>query len=116
MAYAKETDDPTPWYRGDSPFGGPLLPPGWLAARQATLLRRNFHFGPSIHARSVIRHLAPAFARGTYETHGTIRETYERQGNHYLILDAVTLDGDGVPVCSIEHHTIFAVREAEAGQ
>ena len=110
-AYADATSDPNPWYRGPSPFGGPLVPPGWLAARQAPLLRHNFRFGPSIHVRSVVRHVAPGLAGRSYETRGVIRATYERGGNHYLILDAETRDEQGRSVCLVEHHTIFAVRQ-----
>jgi acyl dehydratase len=111
-AYADDTDDPNPWYRGHSPFGGPLVPPGWLAARQAPLLRHNFRFGPSIHARSVIRHLAPAFAGRAYVTAGVIRETIERNGNWYLVLDAETRDDQDRLVYRVEHTTIYHVREA----
>jgi hypothetical protein len=109
-AYTDATSDPTPWYRGPSPFGGPLAPPGWLAARQAPLLRQGFRFGPSLHTRSIVRHLAPAFAGRAYETRGVIRETYERNGNHYLVLDADTRDDQGRIVYRVEHHTIFSVR------
>jgi len=110
-AYADGTDDPTPWYRGESPFGGPLVPPGWLAARQAPLLRHNFRFGPSIHARSVIRHLAPAFAGRSYVTAGVIREHFERNGNQYLLLDAETHDDEGRVVCRVLHTTIYHVKQ-----
>ena len=111
-AYAAATDDPCPWFRGPSPFGGPLVPPGWLAARQAPLLRQNFRFGPSIHTRSVIHQLAPAFAGHAYITTGVIRETFERNGNHYLVLDAQTRDAAGRTVCQVRHTSIFSVRRA----
>ena len=114
-AYADLTDDPNAWYRGPSPFGGPLVPPGWLALRQTPLLRANFRFsGPSIHVRSVIRHLAPAFAGRTYSTRGVIRETFARKGNHYLVLDAETRDDQDRAVCRVEHTWIWSVREAAA--
>lgn len=111
--YADSTDDPTPWYRGESPFGGALVPPGWLAARQASLLRHNFTFGPSIHARTIARHIAPAFAGRAYVTRGAIRETFERNGNHYLILDAETRDDQDRLVYRVEHWSIFSVRQAK---
>jgi acyl dehydratase len=113
--YADDTDDPNPWYRGDSPFGGPLVPPGWLAARQAPLIRHNFRFGPSIHVRSVIRHCAPAFAGRAYLTAGVIRDTYERNGNHYLVMDAETRDDQDRIVYRVEHTTVFSVRTTAAG-
>ncbi len=108
-AYADETDDPSPLYRDASVSGGPVLPPGVLAGRQARLLRINFSFGPSIHVASEIEHLAPARTGALYRTGGVIRETYERKGNHYLVLDALTTAG-GTPVMRVRHTTIFQVR------
>jgi hypothetical protein len=110
VRYADDTDDPNPWYRGPSPFGGALVPPGWLAARQAPLIRHNFRFGPSIHVRSVIRHCAPALAGRAYLTAGVIRETFERHGNHYLVMDAETRDDQDRIVYRVAHTTIFSVR------
>jgi hypothetical protein len=109
IAYAEETADPSLLWREDSPLGYPLLPPGMIANRQARLLRVNFTFGPSIHAASDIRHLAPTPANATYRTGGVIRETYERNGHHYLVLDALTT-ADGVPVARIRHTSIYKVR------
>lgn len=109
IAYAEETADPSPWWREDSPLGYPLLPPGMIANRQARLQRVNFTFGPSIHAASEIRHVAPAPATALYRTGGVIRETYERNGHHYLVLDALTT-ADGTPVARVRHTSIFKVR------
>ncbi len=108
-AYADETDDPSPWYRGPSPFGPALVPPGVLAGRQARLLRHNFSFGPSIHTASEIRHVAPAPAGAIYRTGGVIRTTFERNGHHYLVLEATTT-ADGRPVVWVRHTSIFRVR------
>lgn len=110
-AYADETADPQSWYRGPSPFGGALLPPGVIAGRQARLLRHNFAYGPSIHTASAITNLAPAPAAALYRTGGVIRETFERKGNHYLVLDALTT-ANGVPVARIRHTSIFQPRVA----
>jgi hypothetical protein len=109
IAYADETADPNPWWRENSPAGFPLLPPGMIANRQARLQRHNFSFGPSIHAASEIQHIALPPANATYRTGGVIRETYERNGHHYLVLDALTT-ADGTPVARIQHTSIYQVR------
>lgn len=108
-AYADETADPLPWWRQPSPLGVVLMPPGVIAGRQARLLRHNFSFGPSIHTASDILHLAVAPAAAVYRTGGAIRETFERNGHHYLVLDAVTT-ADGRPVARVRHTVIFQVR------
>lgn len=110
-AYAESTADPSLWYRKRSPLGPPVVPPGWLAARQAALQRANFSFGPSIHTRSVVQHHAPAPVGHVYTTGGTIRSTFERKGNHYLLLDAVTQDEAGRVVFVVQHTSIFSVRQ-----
>lgn len=109
--YAENTADPSEWWRAGSPLGGPVLPPGVLAARQAPLLRQNFSFGPSIHAASEIHHLAVAPAAAEYRTGGVIVETFERKGNQYLVLDAVST-ADGLPVARVRHTSIFQVRRS----
>lgn len=114
LAEAESSDDPCPWFRGPSPFGGPLVPPVWLAARQAPLLRANFRFGPSIHVATELEQLAPAFAGRAYVTAGVIRVTYERKGNHYLVTEAETRDDQERLVCRIRHTSIFQVRQADA--
>jgi acyl dehydratase len=60
-----------------------------------------------------MRHVAPPLAGQTFVTRGVIRQSYERKGNHYLVMDAETLDAAGQPVCRVEHTTIFAVRTAQ---
>jgi hypothetical protein len=110
--YAESTDDPNPWYRGPSPFGGALVPPGWLAARQAPLLRANFRFGPSIHVRSEVRHLAPAHSGNVFISGGVIRDAFERRGNYYLLLDAASWDQTDRVLCQVRHTTIYQVRPA----
>jgi hypothetical protein len=109
IAYADETADPHPWWRESTSAGFPLLPPGVIAGRQARLLRHNFTFGPSIHAASEIWHLALPPATATYRTGGVIRETYERNGHQYLVLDALTT-ANGEPVARVRHTSIYKVR------
>jgi len=108
-AYADETDDPSPWYRGPSPFGPALVPPGVLAGRQARLLRHNFSFGPSIHTASEIRHLAPAPVNATYRTGGVIRRHAPRKAPRALALGAGATAG-GRPGVWVRHPSIFRVR------
>jgi hypothetical protein len=108
-AYADETRDPSSWWGEASPYGFPLLPPGMIAGRQARLLRHNFSYGPSIHVASEIHHLAAAPADACYRTGGVIRETFERKGHHYLLLDALTI-ASGTPVARVRHTVIYQVR------
>jgi acyl dehydratase len=106
-AYADEAGDPSPWYRGGSPFGLPLVPPALIASQPARLLRENFSFGPSVHAASEIRHLGLPLAGGAYRIEGTPLETFEKRGNDYLVTDVRVFDHTGAAVMRIRHTTIF---------
>lgn len=107
QAYADELGDPNPWYRGGSPFGLPLVPPGLLAGQPARLLRENFAYGPSVHAGSEIRHLGLALAGGEYRVDATIVEAFEKRGNHYLVADVLIADHTQTPIMQITHTSIF---------
>jgi len=106
-AYAAEVADPNPWYRGGSPFGLPLVPPGLLAGQPARLLRQNFSYGPSVHTASEIQHLSLALAGGTYRVGGTLIESYTKRGNDYLVMDTLLSDHTGALVVRIRHTSIF---------
>lgn len=106
-AYADETGDATPWYRGGSPFGLPLVPPGLLAGQPARLLRENFVFGPSVHAGSEIQHLGLPLAGGAYTVSAALLETFTKRGSDYLVADLLIRDHADAPVLRIRHTSIF---------
>ena len=106
-AYARETYDESPLLLGVT--GKQAAAPGWLAGRQARTLRHNFRYGPSIHTASRIWHLAAGPVPAEYQTGGEIVETFERNGHHYLVFNALTR-ADGRPVCHILHTVIYQVR------
>ncbi|HZU78043.1 MAG TPA: hypothetical protein VFA70_14850, partial [Dehalococcoidia bacterium] len=102
-AYAEMCSDPSPLFRGEPA----LAPPALLAAQPSRLLRENFSYGPSVHTRSEIRHLAPARAGGVYRIDAVLRETYTRNENDYVTADVLIRDDAGVPVAQIRHTVIF---------
>lgn len=106
-AYADETEDPNPFYRGGSPFGLPIVPPALLVSQPARLLRENFEYGPSVHTASEIAHLGLALAGGLYRVEGTLLETFERKGNDYLAAEVHIFDHQGAAVVRIRHTVIF---------
>jgi hypothetical protein len=90
----------------------PRLHPGWLAARMTPLLKHSCWYGPSIHARSQVQHLAPAFATAGVTVAGHLVRAYEDNGHHKAELDGTILDGAGTEVARIRHTTIFRPRMA----
>lgn len=100
----KQRDDGPPWAGP-----GARIHPGWLAARMTPLLHHTYVYGPAIHARSEIQHLAPAYVGQDVVITGHFVETYERKGHQYGIVDGLILGEDGTHLARIRHTTIFQV-------
>lgn len=92
----------------------PLIHPGWIAARMTPLLHHSYDYGPSIHSRSHIQHLAPAESGQTVTVAGHFVETYERKGHQYAVVDGVLLAEDGRELARLRHTTIFNVAKRPA--
>lgn len=91
------------------------LPPGrlhpwFLAGRMAPLARHNFTYGPTIHVRTQIQHVAPAMAGSEVIVGARIVDAYERKGHCYQTLDGMVHDGAGVELARLRHHAIFRPR------
>lgn len=101
---------------GQSSSGVPdgQLHPWFLAARMAPLTRHNFTYGPTIHVRTQIQHLGPAWAEQEIVIGARIVEVYERKEHWYQVLDGLVVGGGGAPGCAemarLRHHSIFRPR------
>jgi acyl dehydratase len=102
-ANKQRTDDPL--FTGPAP----LVHPGWLAGRITRLLHHSYDYGPAIHARSHIQHLARVEAGQTLVVSGRFVETYERKGHHYGIVDGLIQGEDGRDLVRLRHTTIYQV-------
>jgi acyl dehydratase len=97
--------------RTDLPEG--RIHPWFLAARMAPLTRHNFTYGPTIHVRTQIQHLAPAHAEDQIVIGARIIDVHEAKAHWYQVLDGVLSDGRGGEVARLRHHTIFRPRGTE---
>ncbi|TAK59198.1 MAG: hypothetical protein EPO22_10480 [Dehalococcoidia bacterium] len=100
----------------DPRFAGerPRIHPGWLAGRFEDLLRHNFAIPASMHTRSRVQHLAPAWAGQTIVSAARMIEAYERKGHHFGVFDCLVLGDGGRELARIRHTTIFRIAEASA--
>ena len=103
-ADTRASDSHSRW-RGE----GALLHPGWIAARATPLMRHSYTYGPSIHARSQIQHLAPARAGQTVVVAGHVTDAYERKGHEYVLVDCSLLNAEGGEFARLRHTTIYQV-------
>ncbi len=85
------------------------LHPGWLTSRPIALLHHSYDYGPSIHTRSQIQHLAPAYAGQTLVVSGTFTDGFERNGHHYAVVDCLIASEDGLELAALRHTTIYQV-------
>lgn len=105
-AYALEHErDGHPRWRGD----GALIHPAWIAGRATRLMHHSFSYGPSIHARTQMQHLAPARSGQTVTVAGRFVDSYERKGHRYAAVDVLVLDEDGRDIARFRHITIYQV-------
>jgi len=93
---------------------GALVHPGWIAARMTPLLKHSYDYGPSIHTRTQVQHLASAKAGQEFTVAGHFIAAHEEKGHHVAVLDGVLLGEDGTELAKLRHSTIFRIREPKA--
>ena len=97
-------DDHDPrWYDGEQPW----LHPSFLAGRMTPLFRHNYRYGPAIHVRTRIQHLAPARAGQCLVVAARLHDAYERKGHHYHESDCWIFGEDGTALAAKRHIGIF---------
>ena len=106
-AYAleKQRDNSERWTGPDA-----LIHPGWIAARMTPFIKHSYRYGPSIHARSRIQHLAPARVGSGVTVAGHFLRAYEDNGHRYAEYDGSVISEFGVEMARIRHTTIFRPR------
>jgi acyl dehydratase len=102
--------EPDPRFTEASPR---RLHPGWIAGRAERLLRHNVTLPQSIHFRSRIQHLAPAYADQVITTGAHLFDIHDRKGHHVANFDCLVRDASGTDVALLRHWTIIRVAKPE---
>lgn len=90
-----------------------LLHPSWIAGQMIGLLRKTYRYGPAIHTRSQIQHLAQGRCGSAFAMTGHCVEVFERKGHHYIVNDGSLWDaGTATELARLRHTVIFEVRKA----
>ncbi|HXF52225.1 MAG TPA: hypothetical protein VNM43_11140 [Dehalococcoidia bacterium] len=110
--WTAEIGDEQPWY-AETP---PPVHPAQFARIPIELLHRAMGRRPTIHVASEIDYLAEARADQEFLTYAYVLETYERKGQGYLVIDALTVDEGGREVARQRYTSIQRVRGLEGGQ
>jgi len=84
LHYAAETVlDPDPWYMDNSPFGGPIVPPGYFYGEYIRLLViPNYPIGV-LNSQLTFESKEPVFHGEQVTVTGTIDRLYEKRGRPY---------------------------------
>ncbi len=116
MAWAALAEDDHPWYRNASPSGvRPIVHPAFFARDPIELLHHNFARKATVHAATDLAYQHVGWADREYTVYGYIAAVYERKGNSYLVVDALTVDQDGREIVRNRYTSLIRLRaEVEA--
>ncbi|MBW2094345.1 MAG: hypothetical protein JRI80_05605 [Deltaproteobacteria bacterium] len=85
VSYVKEVvDDPDPWYLENSPYGGPIVPPGYFYGQYINLIASvNFPMG-ALNAKIAFESKRPVLHGEQVTVKGTIARLYKKRGRPYV--------------------------------
>jgi hypothetical protein len=87
--------DPDPWYLEDSPFGGPIVPPGYFFGEYIRLVViPNFPMG-ALNSKISAQSKGPIFHGEQITVTGIVDCIYEKRGRPYMDVVVVIRKEDG---------------------
>ena len=112
--FAAGSADDNPWYRGPSPFGGPVAPaligshepwrfPGWYPPEVRGAL----------HSRQQWDLFAPIPVGSEYRCRAIVAERYPRRDRHVIVNEVLISAPDGRPLARGRTHMSFLDRQPE---
>jgi acyl dehydratase len=116
-AYTAATGDDNPWYRGDSPFGGPVAPALLLHSEQYAFPTRDWYL-PNLYGNLHIRQEWELFRHvpvpSLLWTHGMIVDRYMRKDRDVVVLEfTVFAEGDVMVARGRCHQSFLRTENAE---
>ena len=104
-AHRRLGDDHSRYHKGPNP----LLHPSFLAGRMTPLFRHSYLYGPAIHLRTQMQHLAPARSGQALAVGARLHSVFDRNGHHAHESDCWIYAADGSPIAAKRHTGIFRV-------
>jgi acyl dehydratase len=107
--YVAGTGDDNPWYRGDSPLGGPVAPA--LILHSAVYKPATEWYLPKIygnlHARQEWENFAPVMVGDTLRARRLIVERYLKRDREYVVCEVIVTNSAGLIVSRSRTHQSF---------
>ncbi|HJU28644.1 MAG TPA: MaoC family dehydratase [Candidatus Binataceae bacterium] len=114
--YIAATGDDNPWYRGDSPLGGPLAPA--LILHSAVFRTQEWYlpnvFG-NLHARQEWEGFAPVHAGEKLHTRSVIVDRYIKRDREYVVNETLIFKADGQLAQRSRTHQSFLISNPAGG-
>jgi acyl dehydratase len=114
--YVAGTGDNNPWYKGDSPLGGPLAPA--LVLHSAVFRRHDWYlpniFG-NLHARQEWQGFWPIRAGEKLHSRSVIVDRYVRRDREYVVNECLILNDDARILQRSRTHQSFLMTSAGGG-
>ena len=112
--YCQDWDDSNPLYLEDSPWGGPVVPPAFMAGLTGfQLLATRYDARATVGTRTEHWNLRPAAVGTRLITRGTITEKYIKRGLEYVVIESSTLDEAGVEIRRSRDQILLSVERRE---
>lgn len=96
--YAASLGDRTDWLAPQSPFGGPVAPPGFLSNDYMKLIASQYEFVGGVHAKQENEYLAPPPIGERLRVTGRVVDKYERRGRLWIVVETATADAAGTVI------------------
>jgi acyl dehydratase len=111
------TDDYNPWYMDNSPFGGRIISPAYLASFDANVLFGYYAYPPggSLYAKEEFEYIQPVMVGSKYTMRGKMLDIYKRRGRTFFVCGIVVADMVGTDVVRIVKTVAAPVRPLSAG-
>jgi len=106
--YVAGTGDDNPWYRGESPLGGPVAPALILhsAVYKDTVWYLPKIYG-NLHARQEWENFAPVTVGETLRAHRMIVKRYLKRDREYVVCEVIVSNSSGLIVARSRTHQSF---------
>ncbi|MBI1724440.1 MAG: MaoC family dehydratase [Candidatus Tectomicrobia bacterium] len=101
-----------PWYRGESPFGGPVAPPMIFINDLLAIYDENFRRFGTIHARLSWRFHRPARVGERVHQKVTVQDLYVRRGKGWIVSELAARGEAGDVICTSLHTSVLSLTRA----
>lgn len=116
LTNAWANDDYNPWYLEDSPFGGRIISPAYLASFDIRVFYGHYAYpaGGSLYAKEELEYLGPVRVGVTYKMTGRILDIYQRKGRTFFVAGIDVVDDAGTTLVHIAKTVAAPVDPAAA--